>query len=292
MNPTEHLCESSTPSGTSAASSSMNIPHGGFLSFQFLNTDETISQIANLISDSREKVWLVTPYFKMDSNIRLVRSIEDALSRNVAVSVVIRQDETGNRLDVLQALVKLGLKVYDVPWLHAKLYWSEQQALVTSLNLLESSFRSSLEVGMLIRDPVVRDQVREFIEVKIRPRRDLTELLRKGLGEQRRESEPHREAPKASPAPTRVERPERQLRSKKAERRPREEGHCIRCSDRIPLNPERPYCRDDYEAWAEYQNIDYRDRYCHICGNEHPATMRKPLCYDCYQQQNDDGIPF
>ena len=61
-----------------------------------------------------------------------------------------------------------------------------------------------------------------------------------------------------------------------------ESGHCIRCAGSIALDPLKPYCPTDYASWAEYENLDYKDKYCHSCGKKHAATMRRPLCRDCF----------
>jgi len=62
------------------------------------------------------------------------------------------------------------------------------------------------------------------------------------------------------------------------------QGFCIRCSIPITLDQEKPYCWDDFQKWAEYENPDYEDSYCHSCGKEFPATMNKPLCRSCYRK--------
>ncbi|EAU68285.1 hypothetical protein STIAU_5831 [Stigmatella aurantiaca DW4/3-1] len=49
------------------------------------------------------------------------------------------------------------------------------------------------------------------------------------------------------------------------------EGVCIQCGD-----------GDDDRKWARYGDEDCEDNDCHGCGDAYPATMRKPLCRDCY----------
>jgi hypothetical protein len=62
-------------------------------------------------------------------------------------------------------------------------------------------------------------------------------------------------------------------------------GHCIRCGDDIPLNPDRPLCGDCYKAWAKYENRDYKEAHCHVCGKERSTSFAKPLCRSCWAAQ-------
>jgi hypothetical protein len=74
-------------------------------------------------------------------------------------------------------------------------------------------------------------------------------------------------------------------------------GHCIRCGEELELNPSRPYCAEHYVVWARYSNPDYKDSFCHGCGDEYPATKNKPFCRDCFEEyrasgDDDDSIEF
>ena len=59
------------------------------------------------------------------------------------------------------------------------------------------------------------------------------------------------------------------------------QGYCIRSGDGIPFNLGRPLCLDCYRKWAEYENRNYGEIYCHSCGNEAETTFAKPLCRTC-----------
>lgn len=63
-----------------------------------------------------------------------------------------------------------------------------------------------------------------------------------------------------------------------------EEGFCIRCRLEIALDTGRPYCIEDYEVWAQTQNWQHKDRFCHRCGKAHAATKAEPLCESCQQE--------
>lgn len=192
--------------------------------------------------------------------------------------VVRRPDKTTKfkkaTLKQLIDLVGLGVKLRCVQDLHAKLYVSEQTAIITSLNLLDSSISNNIELGMEVEVQSPEGQaLLQFYKDDIEP--DLWQLK---VTDEEAEAEPlpaGRNAPKKSPTSVAV--------SAKRAATSSPSGFCIRCHGSIPLNPDKPYCRTDYERWAEYENPNYKDKYCHRCGEEHPATLRKPLCSDCYE---------
>jgi hypothetical protein len=66
-----------------------------------------------------------------------------------------------------------------------------------------------------------------------------------------------------------------------------ENGFCIRCKKTIKLNPQVPYCYSCFKVWKKFENADYQENHCHICGNENQSTLLKPACYDCYKEHRD-----
>ncbi len=244
------------------------------MNLTLLNTDETISRLLSLIKNARKEVWLVSPYITLGGENRIGQAIRAALNNKVSVTVVFRLDEDVQAFartfnEHLHELTERGLQIRVLPKLHAKLYWSESEVIITSLNLLSSSFLSSIEVGLWSQDPADVAQIQRFFSQEIAPhflsREDI--LKRAGL--------------KASEDP----RPSRSGRTVERQRAPEvRPGFCIRCALPIALDPEKPYCWDDFQKWAEYENADYEDRYCHGCGKDFPATMNKPLCRSCYRK--------
>ena len=66
-----------------------------------------------------------------------------------------------------------------------------------------------------------------------------------------------------------------------------ENGFCIRCKQSIKLNLQTPYCYSCFKVWKRYENKDYPEKCCHICGQDSQSTMLKPVCYDCYKKHRD-----
>ncbi|WP_395809861.1 phospholipase D-like domain-containing protein [Archangium minus] len=244
------------------------------MNLNLLNTDETISRLVSLIKNARKNVVLVSPYVTLGKEDRIGQAIRAALNNKVSVTLIFRLDDDLQSFartfsEYLQELTARGLRLCLVPKLHAKLYWSESEVIISSLNLLSSSFLSSIEVGLWSQDPADVAQVRQFIKQEIEPHilagQDLQKFVDSKAG-----------------GNARAFRSSRQTESPRAP--VGMHGFCIRCAMPIALNPEKPYCWDDYQEWAEYENADYKDSFCHSCGEGFPATMNKPLCRSCYRK--------
>ena len=159
--------------------------------------------------------------------------------------------------------------------LHAKCYLNEKEALLTSMNLYQFSQEHNDEMGILVSV----DNDRELYD-KIY--NDVMRIIR-GSDEIR-------------VTVSRVETPENGKESAVAARTRKEatpvlqapkNGFCIRCKADLPAKPTQPYCSRCYASWNRFKNKDFEERHCHTCGNEHTATLLKPLCLACFRKYKD-----
>ena len=65
-----------------------------------------------------------------------------------------------------------------------------------------------------------------------------------------------------------------------------QKGFCIRCHKQVNLNPSSPYCYSCYKSWKQYENKQYKEKFCHICGENHKTSMPKPACLRCYRKHH------
>lgn len=213
------------------------------------------SKLRDLLQGAQQRVVLVAPY--LDPNDDLVRQLKAALDRKVDVEIWFREDKVSEyrRETWFEELAEQGVIFKSIENLHAKIYVFDQTYVVSSMNLTKTSWNNSREIGFVLPEG---DASAEEIEKYL-----------KALGGESHEVATTSKSKKPAP------------RSNKPAKAAAQ-GHCIRCNDDIPFNPERPYCKEDYAQWAEYSNEDYRDKFCHGCGEATPATMKRPLCRECY----------
>lgn len=226
---------------------------------ELLRTSSVEKELLALIKNAKEELWLISPYATFAKLGFLKRQIEEACNSGVAVSVVVRdqKDQVEPAMSDLGKAMETGLELFCLQRLHAKIYWSEKEAILTSLNLVESSFDRSVEVGLYVPSGDLHTTIWAFIEFEILEGA-------KSLGSTGKRGK------------------KRARKKKSVPKKPQNTGYCIRCGDDIRLDPSRPYCREDYESWAGYGNQNYKDKFCHGCGKKHGATINKPLCSHCY----------
>lgn len=267
---------------------------------------EISGEVLKLIEGAREFLVLVTPYF--DPWDRLATEIKRAKSKpGVKVRLLLRGGEDREKQEPkARELAAYGVEVAFLKRLHAKVYISDSQAIVTSMNLIKSSALDSWEIAL--RADSVKDAT-TYRDIAL----SATNLLQRAHDEEAIAAQPHRAAAVASmaavlgkttpgtreqTAPTRPSTtPDRStpaplkpsparapvLAAPPVKSKRTAKGHCIRCNAEVSLNPDLPYCDSCYKSWVKYQNPDYEEKHCHSCGKAKATTMAKPLCKPCWE---------
>lgn len=114
---------------------------------QLLDTTPCSKKIEQILLGARVKVHLVSPFINPSS--RHVDAIRDCEERRVRVYISCRPDGIHPKSELSPSNSKLVQWFYS-PNLHAKFYFNETEALITSLNLLGSSMVRNLEIGILV----------------------------------------------------------------------------------------------------------------------------------------------
>ena len=125
-----------------------------------ISTDDQITtRVLDILRNAKKHVTLVSPYNKFW--MHLSNEIQAAVERGVRVDFIYRNDE---RNEAIEWLGGLGVKVHAVEYLHAKIYLNESSVIVTSMNLLESSSKNSMEICISINDEKAQNDVRGYVK--------------------------------------------------------------------------------------------------------------------------------
>ena len=212
---------------------------------KFLTTRQVSAQLEDVIKNAKERITLISPYLQIDD--RLKRRIKSQADLGIKVHIIYRELQPKEE-EWLDSVDSLRTSICED--LHAKCYFNENQALLTSMNLYQYSERNNYEMGVLIS-------------------RDIDDELYQGLVEEAKHIIEDASTPVRDPR-----------NGKKVD--PPKLGFCIRCKETILANPTRPYCRNCFRKWN--RNKDYAEKHCHLCGNEHVTSMSKPACLKCYRK--------
>jgi phosphatidylserine/phosphatidylglycerophosphate/cardiolipin synthase-like enzyme len=228
--------------------------------------DEVEPQFLQVIRSATKYITFVTPY--VDLWMHLKDAMREAIDKGVDITFFIREGENRQRPEDLKWL-RDNVKVYEVPYLHAKIYLNETTVLVSSMNITESSTRNSKEFAMIVRR---QDDAKVFTEY-------VSRLIGKAAVAQTAR-------PVRNYASGPVEKATLTQSSRSSERQTSKDGYCIRSRDKIPFDTEKPLCADCFSKWNKYHDEDYAEKYCHSCGKSAKTTFAKPLCMTCWKKSN------
>ena len=114
---------------------------------KFLNTSGTTYHLEELIKNARDRVILISPFLKL--NDRIKELLVDKNRLKIDIRIVYGKSEL--QPEEIRWLNELSfVRTSFCKNLHAKCYLSEEQCIITSLNLYEFSQVNNNEMGILI----------------------------------------------------------------------------------------------------------------------------------------------
>ena len=114
---------------------------------KFLNTSGTSYYLEELIKNARERLFLISPYLKL--NERIKEFLEDKDRLKIDVRIVYGKSELQPAEEKKKKKLNYVRTSY-CPNLHAKCYINENACIITSLNLYEYSQINNNEMGVYI----------------------------------------------------------------------------------------------------------------------------------------------
>lgn len=258
--------------------------------------NEITSQVVRVINEATEQLAIVSPY--IDRVPHVEQAITRAKQNGARVIVFARKDgdQIGGRKDnAAVAWFKANdIEVEGVPHLHAKFYMNEREAVVTSMNLLKSSWSGSLELGFVVEGDAHQQLIsylRETLRVVTAAKETETKKKPKAKSTRKRPTTKPAKRPRA-PKPKEPE-PKKGffgtvfdvVRDILVE----DEGYCIRCGELLSdaeFNDGKTMCRKDYLSWAKFRRPNFPEKFCTTCGNPRETTFAKPQCRYCYADEN------
>jgi phosphatidylserine/phosphatidylglycerophosphate/cardiolipin synthase-like enzyme len=230
---------------------------------EILNDKDLNKAVYSMVDDCQTNLILITPYF--DPPERLKKRIVNAANRGVQVTLIIRdirKEEhaflTSSTKNSLNLMLENGVSVRWVTWLHAKIYISEKHAIISSLNLLETSFELSKETG--VQFPSISSAFVETMKRADELRRDAEDYI----------------ASISSPA-----------QKQRLDDRGQEVAAGGGSSKKQRLDN---ICQEGAAGGSQQQQNPHDFPQCLDCSFRGPQiTIDKPRCYNCWRNSNLDS---
>lgn len=231
---------------------------------RILKTAEISTEVVKLIQESREYCYLVTPYFKPWP--LLERVLDEAKQRGHRITMIARVDDQRphqiRQLEQMQA--RFQFEMIELSHVHMKLYVSEKAAILSSMNLYDSSQERNYEVGYLFDDRrTARTFLDDIVEAELLSAPPVKVLKGWFSGDD--------EARRAQF--------EALIGGMDAH------GFCVVCGQKCDLDrstsPSYIRCRPCWSTSPDRDNWDLTVAFCHYCGKEHRARGSAPLHDPC-----------
>jgi phosphatidylserine/phosphatidylglycerophosphate/cardiolipin synthase-like enzyme len=239
--------------------------------YKLLYNHQISPKILDIIDESDEYVNLISPYLKFWGHLE--KQIESCLKRNVDINIFFRTDkiEEYKQTEILKKLSIEGVNFFHTENLHTKLYFSEKQGILGSMNLHDFSQQNSEELCIYTEDSEMISNFGNYLKREVKNRSERLKINK--LFEFSKEK---------------IETTKKVFKKtkdvvKKIKKVVSDNGFCIRCKDDIELNVKVPYCKKCYKSWNRYKDKKYEEKHCHDCGKSNKSTMLRPICYICFK---------
>lgn len=115
---------------------------------EILNPNEIGARIATMIIEAKNRFIAVSPYVKVLDWRKMNTALERAIEKGVSVELYYRDIKEKE----YNYLSSIGVKIFEIPNLHTKLYMNDSTVLIGSMNLYETSDLHSRELGVYYDD--------------------------------------------------------------------------------------------------------------------------------------------
>ena len=230
---------------------------------KFLDTQGVSYYLKRLIDNSEDKLYLISPYLQLNNQLKL--SLEDRHKFSIDIIIIYGKVSDINPDDSTWLQSMPGIKLLFHKDLHAKCYFNEKEAIVTSMNLYMFSQQNNVEMGIYVSKEKDEELYKQIANEVDRIKRGSEHRT---ISVQKVEIKKH-----TSPKDKLEKKKETKKSSEKSN------GYCIRTGVEIPFNIEKPMCYNAFKSWNKYGDPDYPEKFCHFSGEpSHGKTcVSKPI---------------
>jgi phosphatidylserine/phosphatidylglycerophosphate/cardiolipin synthase-like enzyme len=115
---------------------------------EFLDTQGVSYYLKKLINNANDKLYLISPYLQLNNQLKI--SLEDRHKFQIDIIVIYGKVSDINPDDSNWLQSMPGIKLLFHKDLHAKCYFNEKEAIITSMNLYMFSQQNNVEMGIYI----------------------------------------------------------------------------------------------------------------------------------------------
>jgi len=239
---------------------------------EFLDTQGVSYYLKKLINNSNDKLYLISPYLQLNNQLKI--SLEDRHKFQIDIILIYGKVSDINPDDSSWLQSMPGIKLLYHKDLHAKCYFNENEAIITSMNLYMFSQQNNVEMGIYIN--------RENDEKLYHEIATEVDRIKRGSEHRTISVEKVDNSKKNS-------KPEKSKKIQQMSKGKDKLGYCIRTGVEIPFDIEKPMSYQAYKSWSKYGDADFPEKYCHFSGDPSngETSINKPILKKYWKKAKD-----
>jgi len=226
---------------------------------KFLNPKDLKANLYRIFKEAEEEIIIISPFIQLSDELKTLLKPKQKI-HDFHITILYGKNEKDptkslNPKDYEFFKQFSNHEIFYNANLHAKYYANELESIITSLNLHQFSLQNNIEVGTLLKKPVISftslitgtedsDAFNYFD--KVLSKSDPVHIAEKGS--------------RYKSSTVIVDNARVFLNGAKTS------GYCIRTGEKIPFNPEKPFSAKAFAEWSKYKNPHYKENYCHQSG--------------------------
>jgi hypothetical protein len=285
---------------------------------KFLTGNELNSELEKIFERADRQIILISPFIKLhDRFISTLRTKKE--NHKLEIIIVFGKNEEDFSKSMKQDDFNFfkefpNIQIRYERRLHAKYYANESSAILTSMNLYTYSQDNNIEAGVMTKATLLGNLASNFMTnvtgedsfdnqawtyfKRVIEQSDLLfhktpqyESAMLGLTKKYKESkvevdkltEFFADKPKFEPKYRKDNYEKKKVEEPQAPQPTQTKnvggGYCIRTGKHIPFNEKRPFSGEAYKSWAQFNNEEYPEKFCHYSGepSNGETTFSKPI---------------
>ena len=288
---------------------------------QFLEADQLNTELTTMINQADDYLWFISPYIKLNDRIKFnLKALRERPHTEIVIVFGKNENDVSKSMSLedYKFFTEFpNIKILHYTNLHAKYYGSEDCAIITSMNLYEFSQVTNIEAGVIFQSKNALKKLANMANLDVdntfessfgffgkvikqanliyarEPKfkstlmglnikyegseiiADNSEKYYKTINRNTNtylnawDNSRKREYSKNSTSNSNIKSNSPTF------------GYCIRTGKQIPYDPSKPYCYEAFQTWAQYENMDFGEAFCHLTGKQSfsKTSMRNPILY-------------
>ena len=239
---------------------------------KFLNPTDLKANLYRIFKEAEEEIIIISPFIQLSDELKTLLKPKQKM-QDFRITILYGKNEKDptkslNPSDYAFFNQFPNHEIFYNANLHAKYYANESESIITSLNLHQFSLKNNIEVGTLLKKPVI----------------SLTSLI---TGTEDSDAFNYFDKVLSKSAPVHIAENGSRYKSSTVIvdnarvflNGAKTSGYCIRSGEKIPFNLEKPFSAKAYLEWAKYKNESYKENYCHFSGEKSngQTSFAKPV---------------